>query len=111
MKTTTILKQVTLLWAVCFGLCANAQDVHVTGYYNDGTASNMAAIWEGDGTRSDFTNGSTNAYSESVFVYNGDVYAAGYEYNGTAFVATIWKNGTSQRLTSYNGTEQAYANS
>lgn len=93
--------------ALFFTTTLTAQDVYLGGYYNDGSSSNIAQIWEGDGSKQDLTNGSDNAYVYGVFVYDGDVYAAGHEFNGASFVAKIWKNGTAQNLT--NGSENAYA--
>lgn len=101
---------ILVLLALVFTTTLTAQDVYVAGYDNDGSSSNIAQIWEGDGTKHDLTTGSRNAKANDVFVYDGDVYAAGYEYNGTNYIAKLWKNGTAQNLTNWNGTEHAYAN-
>lgn len=104
MKTITTFLTTVLLTATTL----TAQDVFIAGYDNDGTSSNIAQIWEEDGTKHNLTNGTQFARANSVFVYNNDVYAAGYEYNGTKYVAKIWKNGIPQNLT--NGTQHARAN-
>ena len=101
---TTILTTILLI-----ATTVTAQDVYVAGFDNDGSSSNIAQIWEGDGTKHNLTSGNTNASANDVFVYNGDVYAAGSERIGTKSVAKIWKNGTAQNLT--NGTQHASARS
>lgn len=103
-------KILTFLTALLFAATTlTAQDVYVAGFDNDGTSSNsIAQIWEGDGTKHNLTTGSRSASANGVFVYNGDVYAAGYEKNAAdIFVAKLWKNGTPQNLT--DGTKNARA--
>ncbi|SRX55407.1 T9SS type A sorting domain-containing protein [Aequorivita sp. CIP111184] len=102
MKTTIILKQLILLLALCFSISFNAQDVYVAGYDNDGSSSNIAQIWHGDGSKHDLTNGNSSAQANDVFIYNGNEYVAGNEDQGNYYVAMLWKNGIPQNLTNGN---------
>lgn len=92
-----------------FTTTLTAQSVYISGYYNDGSSSKIAQIWEGDGTGHNLTNGNRTAIAMDVFIYDNDEYVAGYESNGVNYIAKIWKNGTAQNLT--DGTESAYAQS
>lgn len=110
-QNTCQANHIFVLLALVFTTTLTAQDVHVAGYYINGS-SNMASVWEGDGTRNDFTSGSSPAQAKDVFIYDGDEYVVGYRSNGTNHtVATVWKNGISQSLTSYGSTESARAKS
>ncbi|WP_339696819.1 T9SS type A sorting domain-containing protein [uncultured Marixanthomonas sp.] len=109
MKTTTILKQVILLWALCFGIGINAQDVYIAGYDNAGSSEDVAQIWDGDGAEHQLTDGNYRAGALDIFVYEGDEYVAGYEENGSRYVAKLWKNGNEQILT--DGSDFAGASS
>jgi hypothetical protein len=53
----------------------------------------VAAYWK-NGQRVDLTDGTTtDARANAVYVYNGDVYVAGYYNDGSNDVAAYWKNG------------------
>lgn len=114
--TTTIIntpygkiKQIGLvLWALVFTITLSAQDVYVAGYDNYGS-SDIAQIWEGDGTTENLTSGNETARATDIFIYEGDQYVSGYEDDGNHYVAKIWKNGTPQDLT--DGSQRAYAQS
>jgi|SRR5690554_2366744 len=104
MRNTLTISLTTLLIAST----SIAQDVYISGFDNDATSSNIAQIWEDDGTKHNLTNGTNSASANDVFVYNGDVYAAGIESTGTKARAKYWKNGTAHTLT--NGNEHAFGN-
>lgn len=101
----------TQIWLVLLALVLTttlpAQDVYLAGYYNDGSSSDRATMWEEDGTKDNLTSGNKRAAANSVFVYDDDVYVAGQEIVGSRNVAKLWKNGTAQSLT--DGSENAYA--
>ena len=82
-----------------------AKGVYVAGWENNGTV-NVAKYWK-DGTAVSLTNGTKDAWSNSVWVAGTDVYSCGYENNGTKNVAKIWKNTTATLLT--DGTKDAFA--
>jgi hypothetical protein len=78
--------------------------VYVSGYENNGTKG-VAKYWK-DGVAVSLTDGTKNAYANTVFVSGTDVYAGGYENNATKNVAKIWKNGVATSLT--NGSNDGF---
>ena len=81
-------------------------DVYVAGYEIEGAYS-VAKYWK-NGTPVSLTNGANDAYANSIFIYNGDVYVAGVEeVNHETTVAKYWKNGVATSLT--NGSTNAEA--
>jgi len=61
-------------------------DVYVAGYEKNPQNKGIATVWENGGVKNNgttypLTNGRFDASARSVFVSNGDVYAAGYEKN------------------------------
>lgn len=66
----------------------------------------VAALWK-NGNLTTLSTGSASI--NSIFVYNGDVYAVGYEYIGSVSMAKLWKNGTPVVLG--DGTTASSANS
>jgi len=82
-------------------------DVYVAGWEDNGT-NDVAKVWK-NGVATSLTNGSNDAYANSVYVSGADVYVAGTEDNGTNDVAKVWKNGVATSLT--NGTFRANASS
>ena len=55
-------------------------------------------LWE-NGVGKDITDGTCDAFVESIFVYANDVYIVGYEYNAQGkSEAKLWKNGVAQNL-------------
>jgi hypothetical protein len=103
-------------YIVCKGVTSNtvaatynkptnpAAGVYVSGWESNGTKG-VAKYWK-DGTAVSLTNGTQNAYANTVFVAGTDVYAGGYENNGTKNVAKVWKNGVATSLT--NGTNDGF---
>jgi hypothetical protein len=103
-------------YIVCKGVTSNtvtatynkptspAAVVYVSGYESNGTKL-VAKYWK-DGTAVSLTNGTQNAWANTVFVAGTDVYVGGYENNGTKNVAKIWKNGVATSLT--NGTNDGF---
>ena len=74
-------------------------NVYITGceYYGIGL-EHAAIVWR-NGVVQNLTD-RTQSAALSVYVYNSDVYVAGYEYNEQGFkVAKLWKNGIGQNLT------------
>jgi LruC domain-containing protein len=84
-------------------------DVYVAGYYDDGD-HDVAAYWK-NGDVTPLTDGTADARANAVYVYNGDVYVAGYFRNSAGNdAASFWKNGVKTNL--YNdevGTNDARA--
>lgn len=72
------------------GLFVDGSDIYVTGSMFTGTNVYYPAIWK-NGTVS--YPASVRGVVQSVFVYNNDVYAAGYELNGFTRYGKVWKNG------------------
>ena len=71
--------------------------VYAAGYYeHPDTGFDVACYWE-DGVKTDLTDGTTSARANEVYVYDGDVYVAGYYNNGDRNVAAYWKNGTKEK--------------
>ena len=83
----------------------SAKGIYVAGWESNGT-TNVAKYWK-DATAVSLTDGTKDAWSNSVWVSGTDVYSAGYENNGTKNVAKIWKNTTATLLT--DGTKDAFA--
>lgn len=82
-------------------------DIYVAGTEVSG-ASQIAKYWE-NGSSVSLTSG-TIAYATSIYVYNDDVYVAGFEENSNGVnVAMYWKNGRQYPLT--NGASDAEAHS
>ncbi len=89
---------------------STSHDVYVAGndYIGQGTTLGpIATVWK-NGVRTALTDGSTEAYANSIYVVGNDVYVAGQE-GGYPKVAKVWKNGTPISIT--NGFNDAEANS
>lgn len=85
--------------AIATSIYVYGDDVFLAGYeYNWDVYNgwyrfpNKAMIWK-NGVPQALTNGNNEAGSSSIFVWNEDVYVAGYESNGDHSVAMLWKNG------------------
>ena len=75
-------------------------DVYVAGGYDDDGLTN-AVLW-----KNGVIQHLTYSQAESVFVSDGDVYAAGHDF----IIPTLWKNGVAQHLSDYKDyTGQAYS--
>jgi len=84
----------------------SGNDIYVSGYsfgwYDHNRSyyrAAMAIIWR-NGVGQALTNGTNEAEALSVFVFNNDVYVAGYESSSTKRVARLWKNGVVQPISS-----------
>ena len=71
---------------------ALAYSVYVVGedIYVAGKEGKVAKVWK---NKEELYELADNGYVYSIVVYNGDVYAAGYEVNGADDVVKVWKNG------------------
>ncbi len=87
------------------GLFIDGTDLYVTGSMFTGPGVYFPAIWK-NGTVS--YPASVRGVVTSVYVYNGDVYATGYELNGYTRYGKIWKNGVATSLG--NGTNSSSGN-
>lgn len=91
----------------------SGNDVYVAGYKFNGSVKERAILWE-NGVQKilpawDYDDDTPmNAYANSVFVYNNDVYVAGQSNIGGI---CIWKNGIKQALLSSGTDMVSYANS
>lgn len=116
--------------AQAWSIIVSGNDAYVAGYewngrsYQDASGStykkSIAKYWKNSQPLI-LTDGSENAYAESIVVYGTDVYVAGTEWNGKSYqiqgsgdtyrksVAKYWKNGKPVNLT--DGTEDAEAKS
>jgi hypothetical protein len=84
---------------------AAGTNVYVAGYRQD----SLASVWK-NGVVTNLTNGAYLAEANSIYIYDNDVYVAGYERNADGkTVAKLWKNGIATNLT--NGTYIAAARS
>jgi hypothetical protein len=78
-------------------IVVSGADVYVAGYYRNGINNFVACYWRNNSAGLvDLYNDSTTvgnlARAYSIFVFSGDVYAAGYYDEGT-LSACYWKNG------------------
>jgi hypothetical protein len=68
----------------------------------------IAVVWK-DGLATNLTDGTKDAYVNSVYVSGGEVYLLGQEYNGVKYLAKVRKNGSVSDLT--DGSQMANASS
>lgn len=83
-------------------------DVFVAGYDSHLVNPHRAVVWK-NGVATALTNGLNEAAAFSVYVWDKNVYVAGYERDRTARVAMLWKNGVPEKLS--DGTRDATATS
>ncbi|MDR1895697.1 MAG: Ig-like domain-containing protein, partial [Prevotellaceae bacterium] len=90
-------------------------DVYVAGYalgerVGEHVIKNTALrLWK-NGVIQPMFDDTKNAWANSVFVSDNDVYVAGYEMNANdTMVATLWKNGVAQPLTDGTNHAEAYS--
>jgi hypothetical protein len=90
-------------------IALSGSDVYVAGWEWEGSATSeyatsaaIAKYWK-NGQPVALTNGTKEAYANSIAIADNDVYVAGHEGN----VAKYWKNGQTVLLT--NGINQAFA--
>ena len=85
----------------CKDIFMSGDSYYATGdiYYNE-TRRHAAAFWK-DGKITCLTDGTLNAYGNSIWVSGSDVYIGGQIRisNSGVYVATIWKNGVLSNLT------------
>jgi hypothetical protein len=68
--------------------------VHVAGYFNNGS-NDVATYWLTNAAGEDDLNAATDSRGLGVWVYDGDVYVAGYYVNPNSYnAAGYWVNGT-----------------
>ncbi len=65
----------------------------------------MAIIWKNGKIYQKLTDGTQDAYANSIYITNGDIYIAGWEGR----IAKMWKNGQATHLT--KGKHLAFATS
>lgn len=76
-------------------------------WLNHGTSSVVAKLWKNN-IEQNLTDGATDAYANSVYVFDGNIYVAGMETNTQGIsVAKLWKNGAPQDLSNGNSEAQA----
>ncbi len=85
-------------------------DVYVVGRVHNSTTTSYAKIWKNNNATS-LTNGTTIAGAHSVFVYNDDIYVAGYGHDGNRTLAKYWKNGVENNIPTISNNSQAWLSS
>jgi hypothetical protein len=70
---------------------SETKNVYLAGY-EWGSSYKTACYWENGMMVDLMTNPSNDSYARAIYVYNNDIYVAGY-YNGSYDVACYWKNG------------------
>jgi hypothetical protein len=79
--------------AIPYGVFVNGADVYVAGFdQHTGTGSSKAILWK-NGVAIPLTDGTNYSRANSVYVYNNDVYASGYEIIYPISISRTWKNG------------------
>jgi hypothetical protein len=79
-----------------YGVAISGDDVYAAGYKLNAQGKSVATLWK-NGAAQELSDG---RYASSVFVFENDVYVAGYEDQRTWVQAIVWKNGAvHQRLT------------
>jgi hypothetical protein len=92
-----------ILFTISFIAC-NPTDVGVNIYVAgiDNSVSSIAKYWV-NGIGTNLTNGTHDASTKGIFVYDGDVYVAGYEQNDSSiYVGKYWVNGVETVLDRWN---------
>jgi hypothetical protein len=79
----------------------NLSGVYVAGGERNSNNISTAMLWK-DGTGINLTDGSRNAWANSVFATGNDVYVCGHEVNITNQVAFLWKNGTKTQVPGFS---------
>ncbi len=103
-KSTTKTYTITVVRAGA----STENDFYIAGYEYNGSKW-IAKYWK-NGTSVALSNGSQDAYGESVAVVGNDVYVAGCEVNSSGkLVAKYWKNGTAVSLTNGNQNAEAFS--
>jgi hypothetical protein len=101
--------------AITTSVFKSGNDVYVLGWevlygtadQNTGRSKSIIKLWK-NGVASNITDGSTEAYSGSVFVSGTDVYVVGRETGASGISqAKLWKNSVPTNLT--DGTKEGYA--
>jgi hypothetical protein len=82
--------------AAATSIAVTGSDVYVAGWEGDhigmlGGNASTAKYWK-NGVAVNLSNGSGYAYTNTLVLYNGDVYVCGFEYH-SSHKATYWKNG------------------
>ena len=90
--------------AIATSIFISGDDVFIAGYEYEWDTyhgfyyfPNKAIVWK-NGVAQPLTQGTHEAGAFSIFIWEQDVYVAGYESNGVNLVAKVWKNGVPANL-------------
>jgi hypothetical protein len=74
-------------------------DIYISGYGYTSNDTYVAKYWK-NGVVKDLTDGSQNAFAQSILVKGNDIYVAGRERqaNSATYIAKYWKNGVAVNL-------------
>ena len=89
---------------------ASGNDLYIAGMVETTNQMINHAVYWKNGVETVLTGSATNTFACSIYIYENDVYVAGYEYNaGQPKSAVYWKNGVEVKLT--DGTNETVATS
>ncbi|MEM7484899.1 MAG: IPT/TIG domain-containing protein [Bacteroidota bacterium] len=93
--TNGVEEQLSEYPSVAHSVFVYGDDVYVSGFIKKNNTEAIATVWKNGEVYMELTNGLLGAIAFSVYVANGNVYAAGVGFNNdyTSYVPKIWKNG------------------